>query len=130
MAALRFVKLKKVIKLLSKNRMSDKVPIIFILDCCRVELGSGGGRSAVDARGSAEIHDLSNLGSAANICVMYSTASGYTASDGGEGSENGAYTKYLLKHLGKVGTISELSMKVRDNLFNDPRYGKRQVRSE
>src|SRR3954469_6422105 len=108
-----FVKMKKVIKLLSTNRTSDEVPIIFILDCCRLELGLAGSRSVVGSRGSAEIKVLSNLGSAANICVMYSTARGYLASDGGKGSENGAYTEYLLKHLHKVGTISELSTNVR-----------------
>ena len=120
--------MKKVIKLLSTNWTSDEVPIIFILDCCRLELGLAGSRSVVGSHGSAEIKGLSNLGSAANICIMYSTARGYLASDGGEGSENGAYTKYLLKHLPKVGTISELSTNVRRDLFEDPRYNKFQVR--
>ena len=123
-----FVKMKKVIKLLSASRTRDEVPIIFILDCCRLEIGLAGSRSAVGTQGSAEIKVLNNLGSAANICIMYSTARGYMASDGGKGSENGAYTEYLLKHMGKVSTISELSTNVRRDLFKDPRYNKTQVR--
>ena len=125
-SAFSFVEIKKVINMLSMRRISVKVPIIFILDCCRVELKPDGIRFVVDA----EIQDLNNFGSAANICIMYSTARGYTASDGGQGSENGAYTGYLLKHLDKVRTISELSTEVRQDLFNDPKYRSMQVRPE
>ena len=124
------MEIKEVIDLLSTNRMSIEVPIIFIFDCCRLELGPGGSRSVVGERGSAEIQVLSRLESPVNICIMYSTAGGYMASDGGKGSENGAYTEYLLKHLGKVDTISELSTEVRRDLFNDPRYRNMQVRPE
>ena len=125
-SAFSFVEIKKVINMLSMKRKSVKVPIILILDCCRVELKPDGSRFVVDA----DIQDLNNFGNAANICIMYSTARGYTASDGGQESENGAYTGYLLKHLDKVRTISELSTEVRQDLFNDPKYRNMQVRSK
>ena len=99
--------------MLCAKRMSDKVPLIFIFDCCRVESG-----------GSAATQFLNDFGSTVNIFIMYSTARRSKASDGVGGSGNGAYAEYLLKHLKNAGTIADLSTKVRNDLFNDPRYKK------
>jgi hypothetical protein len=119
MAALSFVEIRMVINWFSKRRLSSKVPLIFIFDCCRSEFGA-----------SAETQFLGDFGSTVNIFIMYSTARRSKASDGVRGSGNGAYTEYLLKHLENAGTIADLSMKVRNDLFNDHRYKKEQVRPE
>src|SRR5947208_109293 len=105
-AAQDFIKIDKLIDLLSRNRTKVEVPIVFILDCCRVELGPGGGRAIVNMQGTGGINVLSNRGGVANICIIYSTASGHAASDGRSASNNGAYTEYLLKHLDQTTTIS------------------------
>src|SRR4051812_22782376 len=126
-AARGFVGIEELIDLLSMSRTKVEVPIVFILDCCRVELGPGGGRTVVNMQGTRGVNVLSNRGGVANICIMYSTASGHIASDGGNGSKNGAYTEYLLKHLDQTTTISELSTAVRRDLYNDSRYRNMQV---
>ena len=119
MAELSSVEIKTVINMLCAKRMSAEVPLIFIFDCCRVEFGA-----------SAETQLLSDFGSKVNVFIMYSTARRSIASDGIGGGENGAYAEHLLKHLVNAGTIADLSTKVRNDLFNDPRYKKEQVRPE
>src|SRR3954471_10553337 len=98
-AARSFVGIEELIGLLSMSRTKVEVPIIFILDCCRVELGPGGGRTVVNMQGTRGVNVLGNNGGVANIYIMYSTASGHIMSDGRSRSDNGAYAEYLLKHL-------------------------------
>src|SRR5436305_736656 len=67
-SALNFIKINELIDLLSKNRIKVEVPIVFILDCCRVELGPGGGRAIVNMQGTGGVNVLSNRGGVAKIC--------------------------------------------------------------
>ncbi len=126
-AARGFVGIEELIDLLIMSRTKFEVPIIFIFDCCRIDLGPGGGRTVVNLHGTPGVNVLNNRGGVANIFIMYSTASGHIASNGGSGSNNGAYAEYFLKYLDQTTSISELSTAVRRGLFNDSRYRNMQV---
>jgi hypothetical protein len=82
---------------------------IIILDACRDNAFTREWRSA--RRG------LAPPPFAQGALIAYSTAPGEVAWDGAEGSHNGVYTKYLLKHITQRGlTIEGLLKKVRDEV--------------
>ena len=108
-----------------KHRSHVTVPIIFILDCCRVRLD--GDRSRSVARGTRDVSFDNSLGKAPNILMLYSTASGYIASDGDNESPHGAYTGLLIKYLLEMDTIERLAKRITRDLYLDPRYERMQV---
>ena len=82
---------------------------IIILDACRDNAFTREWRSA--RRG------LAPPPFAQGALIAYSTAPGEVALDGAEGSHNGVYTKYLLKHITQRGlTVEALLKKVRDEV--------------
>src|SRR5579859_1455350 len=70
-----FVLMDSVISQLTKHRRNINIPIIFVLDCCRIEIGND--RSVF---GSASL-GLGGFNNPTNIAILYSTANGYAASD-------------------------------------------------
>ena len=91
------MQIEKLIDILTDidNRKSD-VPVIAIFDCCRSE---------VNLAATSEYSHLPK--STFNVYIMYATADGYTASDGGT-SGNGAFTQLLVKHMDMDGDIEDV----------------------
>jgi hypothetical protein len=117
-AAHGFVGVDQITKMLSKSRTKVDVPIILIFDCCRIGLGQGGRAwgNMNDPRGpSISNHEI------ANVYVVYSTVRTHVVGDGGNGSNNGPFTEYLLRHLDQPISVGGLAMSVRNGLFEDDR---------
>ena len=73
---------------------------VVVLDACRIPPGSGGGRGAGDTSRTIKTiqHDKSDL------LIMYSTASGTTASDG-TGKRNSPFTEAFLKYINTTESL-------------------------
>jgi hypothetical protein len=92
-----YIPLNLVIDAMDEKRSSG-VPIICILDCCRIDIGD----SRWPRGGSAK-----NEKALSNVCIMYATAHGHAAKDGEEGG-NGVFTERLLKYMDKPMTLMEI----------------------
>jgi len=102
-----------VIRIILGLRNNKKVPIIVILDCCRLKSNDDGN----SFKGSVD------LGQETNIAILYSTAEGHVAVDGSNNS-NSPYTKLLLENLVKGWTISEINSAIVKGFENS---GRKQV---
>src|SRR4051794_13406797 len=67
-----YISLNLVINIISEKRPKG-VPIICILDCCRINIGDN-----IWPRGDP----AKNKGALSNVCIMYATANGHVAKDG------------------------------------------------
>ena len=90
---------------MAKNRSQD-IPIIIIVDCCRAEVANGQQVHGDPIKSTAAIH---------NVFIMYATANGHIAMDGGEG-RNGAFTERLLEYLDSDMTIVDISNRIAKDL--------------
>src|SRR5690349_15396012 len=88
-----YISLNLVIDAIEEKR-SRGVPIICILDCCRIDIGDSGW-----PRGDS----ATNWKALSNVCIMYATAHGHAAEDGEEG-RNGVFTERLLNYMNKPMT--------------------------
>jgi hypothetical protein len=86
---------------------------LFILDCCRNSLSGGGGNTRAVTRPAAENIKCGDL---ENSCIMYSTTSGSTASDGNPG-EGGPFMSALIEAAKKQGaSIFQIHMEIQNKL--------------
>src|SRR4051794_15180875 len=97
-----YISLNLVINIIAEKR-SRGVPIICILDCCRINIG--------DKRWPRGDH-AENDGAISNVCIMYATANGRVAKDGhvtrdGKKSTNGVFTERLLRYMDSPMTLNE-----------------------
>ncbi|CAF3990276.1 unnamed protein product, partial [Rotaria sp. Silwood1] len=76
--------------------MSAKQPrvVIFLLDCCREYWLPKTRRS-----GDQSVVGLHEMKAPSGTIIAFACAAGETISDRSSGTENGIFTKYLLKHI-------------------------------
>ena len=107
-----FLELKWIIDILAGGRSSIDIPIIVILDCCRIECGPNVMEGTTRIRHELERHGPSN------IFILFATAEGDIAADGPE-HENGVLTKSLLKHMKMGGDIVAVSQAITNDLIRE-----------
>src|SRR5690349_2287213 len=93
-----YIPLNLVIDAMEEKR-SRGVPIICILDCCRIDIGDSGWPRGDFAK---------NWKALSGVCIMYATAHAHVAKDGEEGG-NGVFTERLLRYMDKPMTLMEIS---------------------
>lgn len=93
-----YISLDWLIKTIAERRPNN-VPIIFIVDCCRIEVGKDG---------LACGDPIKTTVTQSNVYIMYATANGRVAMDGKE-CGNGAFTERLLKYMDSNMTVMEIA---------------------
>ncbi|CAF4929612.1 unnamed protein product [Rotaria sp. Silwood1] len=78
------------------SSMAEKKPqvVVFLLDCCREYWLPKTRRS-----GDQSVVGLHEMKAPSGTIIAFACAAGETTSDRSSGSENGIFTKYLLKHI-------------------------------
>jgi len=104
----------KVIGTLIARREKDDKAIIFILDCCRSEFITTGDDDLKNPLWAT----FKEVGTAANVAILYSTAQGQTALDRHRSSDHSPYTEFFLEYLEKDLSLFEIDTAIRRN-FKD-----------
>src|SRR5436305_13019586 len=109
-----FISLNLVIDIIGEKR-SRNVPIICILDCCRVDVGDNRWPRGDPAKNEEAL---------SNVCIMYATANGHVTKDGhvgkdGKKNTNGVFTERLLKYMDSPLMLNEISIAIANELKND-----------
>jgi hypothetical protein len=123
-AAFGFIGVHQIIKMLDNSRETVDIPIILIVDCCRIGLGNGSRfvGDMTDSRGPAlGGHDI------ANIVILYSTVRTYVSADDVNGSINGPFADYFLTHLASQKDVGLLEKDIRGALWKSNPYWQKSV---